>query len=132
MAFVSITRLRLRSPWLVPFLIWRAFWSQRQARAAEGNIATDSRTENGKVFWTRSVWRDEQAMRAFMTSGAHRAAMPKLLDWCDEAAVAHWTQDNNDMPDWETAKVRMRTEGRLSKVRHPSPAHARGETVPEF
>jgi hypothetical protein len=62
-------------------------------------------------------------MRAFMTAGAHRAAMPKLLEWCDEAAVAHWTQDCDQEPAWEEAHRRMRREGRASKVNHPSEAH---------
>jgi heme-degrading monooxygenase HmoA len=75
------------------------------------------------VFWTRSLWTDEAAMKAFMTGGAHRAAMPKLLEWCDEAAIAHWTQESDQEPDWEEAHRRMRGEGRASKVNHPSPAH---------
>jgi hypothetical protein len=33
-------------------------------------------------------------MRAYMTSGVHLKAMPKLLDWCGEASVVHWTQDD--------------------------------------
>jgi hypothetical protein len=31
-------------------------------------------------------------MRAFMLSGAHQRAMPKLFNWCDEASVVHWNQ----------------------------------------
>jgi len=49
--------------------------------------------------------------------------MPKLLDWCDEASVDHWTQDIPVAPDWLEADRRMRTEGRPSKVRNPSPSH---------
>ncbi len=58
-----------------------------------------------------------------MTSGAHLRAMPKLLNWCDEASVVHWTQDNLIVPDWAEADRRMRKEGRPSKVRNPSPSH---------
>jgi hypothetical protein len=32
-------------------------------------------------------------MRAFMFTPAHRSVMPKLLQWCDEAAVIHWLQE---------------------------------------
>jgi hypothetical protein len=59
-------------------------------------------------------------MRDFMTSGAHRRAMPKLLDWCDEASIGHWHQETSDLPDWEEAHRRMVIDGRTSKVRHPS------------
>jgi hypothetical protein len=64
-------------------------------------------------------------MRNFMTSGAHRNVMPKLLDWCDEASVAHWHQTEQDFPSWEEVAHRMRVEGRASKVHHPSLTHER-------
>jgi len=72
------------------------------------------------VFWTVTAWEDEAAMRAFMMSGAHRRAMPKLLDWCDEAAVAHWTQETAPLPDLAEAYRRIVAEGRSSKVHYPS------------
>ncbi|HLI20558.1 MAG TPA: hypothetical protein VKV32_05545, partial [Stellaceae bacterium] len=72
----------------------------------------------------------EPSMRSFMTTGAHRLVMPKILDWCDEASVVHWPQDGDNLPDWAIAEARMRTEGRTSRVRNPSPAHQRGEALP--
>ena len=123
MPFVSITRLRVRSWRYLPAFFVAAFRSASQARRAEGNLAFNVLRDAGDTFWTRSVWTDEATMRAFMTAGAHRAAMPKLLEWCDEAAVAHWTQDCDQEPAWEEAHRRMRREGRASKVNHPSEAH---------
>jgi hypothetical protein len=35
-----------------------------------------------------TVWLNRDAMAEFRRSGPHLKAMPKLLDWCDEAAVA--------------------------------------------
>ena len=66
-------------------------------------------------------------MKSFMLSGAHRQVMPRLLNWCDEAALIHWTQDTEQMPDWYEAHRRLQQEGRRSKVRYPSPAHERYE-----
>ena len=102
----------------------------RQARATPGCLFADVRREAKLVFWTRTLWRDEDAMRGFMTSGAHRVVMPKILDWCDEAALALWPQDGAAPPDWPTAEMKVRSEGRTSRVRYPSPAHQRGETGP--
>ncbi len=34
-------------------------------------------------------------MRQFMISGAHKTAMTFLLEWCDEASVAHWDRPEN-------------------------------------
>lgn len=61
-------------------------------------------------------------MRTFMMGGAHRQAMPKLLDWCNEAALVHWEQDSAQLPAWDEGHRRLIAEGRRSKVRHPTPA----------
>ena len=130
MPFVSVTRLRLRSWRYLPGLIWYALRSYRQAKAAPGNLSASTLREAGITFWTCTVWRDEGSMRAFMVSGAHRWAMPKLVGWCDEAAIAHWQQDHAAPPTWLEAHRRVQQEGRRSKVRHPSAAHERFEIVP--
>jgi hypothetical protein len=59
-------------------------------------------------------------MNAYRTGGAHRNAMPKLLNWCDEAAVVHWTQESSEVPFWHEAQQHMAKEGKPSKVNHPS------------
>ena len=69
-------------------------------------------------------------MHAFMRSGSHGAVMPKLQDWCDEASLVDWEGDA--LPEWDQAEAQLRSTGRLSRVRHPSPAQARGETLPAW
>jgi hypothetical protein len=64
-------------------------------------------------------------MKAFMVSGAHRPIMRRLLEWCDEASVAHWTEDSAEKPTWEEVHRRMQRDGRLSSVNYPSEAHRR-------
>jgi hypothetical protein len=49
--------------------------------------------------------------------------MRKLLDWCDEAALVHWTQPDAELPSWKEAHRRLELEGRASKVNYPSTAH---------
>jgi hypothetical protein len=83
--------------------------------------------EARNTFWTRSLWTDEAAMKNFMVSGVHRTIMPHLLEWCDEASVAHWTQDSAQQPTWEEVYQRMQRDGRISKVNHLSEAHRRFE-----
>jgi hypothetical protein len=128
MAQVSVTRLRLRSNWfLLPF----AFYSVRshtQATRADGCFAAVVRRHKG-AFWTLSVWRDAAATKAFMLAGVHRAAMPNLRHWCDEASRAHWSQDGDGLPRWSEAEARLKAEGQTSFVDHPSPAHAAGLTL---
>jgi hypothetical protein len=69
-------------------------------------------------------------MRAFMLAPAHRRVMPKLLQWCDEAAVTHWLQDSPEPPLWQEVHRRLQQEGRTSKVDHPSAAQLRFEIPP--
>jgi hypothetical protein len=80
--------------------------------------------EGNNTFWTITAWDDAETMNTFRTSGAHLAAMPKLLGWCDEASVVHWNQDTAQLPTWLEAHRRMVSEGRLSKVNRPSPAQS--------
>jgi len=73
------------------------------------------------VFWTRTVWENIDAMKAFRDSGAHRSSMPKLVEWCDEASVVQW--EGEPERDWDEIYARLVRDGRLSRVRKPTPAH---------
>jgi len=128
MIFVSVTRLRLRSAWHLLPLAWRTIRVNKQIKAADGCFKSDVRGGPDKIFWTKSIWRDEASMRAFMSSGAHLKAMPKLKYWCDEASAAHWSQESPDI-SWIEAEGGMAQYGWTSKVLHPSPAHAAGSPL---
>jgi hypothetical protein len=123
MAFISITRLRIRSIVYLPRFVWHALKSQRQAERTPGFVGGRLMRESGNIFWTMTAWEDDAAMSAFRVHGAHASVMPSLLDWCDEASVAHWTQETRELPSWQDAHERLIKEGRPSKVKHPSPAH---------
>jgi hypothetical protein len=56
--------------------------------------------------------------------------MPKLLQWCDKAAVTHWLQDTSEPPSWREVHRRLQQEGRLSRVAHPSVGQLRFEFLP--
>jgi len=94
-----------------------------QARKAPGNLGTEVFNDAKLAFWTKSAWKDEASMRAYMLAGAHRKAMPTLMDMCDEAATVHWEQDSATLPSWAEGHRRMVESGRSSKVRNPSPDH---------
>jgi hypothetical protein len=124
MVFVSVTRLRIRSWFYMPQVFWHAMRSLRQSENATGLIAGRVMREARNAFWTVTLWEGGAAMETFRIRGAHMAAMPKLLDWCDEAALVHWTQESRELPSWQEAYERMIKEGRPSKVRRPSLAHS--------
>ncbi len=127
MPVISITRLRVRSWRFMPAFAFYAIQTRQQSTRAPGNLGVDLFREPGNIFWTATAWESEAAIKQYMISGAHGKVMPKLMHWCDEASVARWSQDSTTLPSWPEAHRRMQTEGRRSKVRHPSAAHERFE-----
>ena len=129
MAFNSITRLRLRSVFTLPAFLGDARASAEQAGRSAGFISGAILLEGRMVSWTRTAWESEEAMKAYRDSDVHRAVMPKLIDWCDEASVAHWVGE--PVSDWDEIYRRMSAEGRLSRVRHPTEAHTAKRFAPQ-
>jgi hypothetical protein len=132
MPLISVTRLRVRSLGYLLQFIWEALKSARQAEHSSGFLGGRLLRNAKNAFWTLTAWKDETAMNAYRTGGAHRGVMPKLLIWCDEAAVVHWNQESSEIPSWQEAHQHMLKEGKQSKVNYPSPAQAANHIpVPE-
>ena len=123
MPVISITRLRVRSWVYLPAFFTRVMRVAMQARGAQGNLAVRILADKRRTFWTSTLWESESTMRAFMLATPHGPTMRKLLEWCDEASLIHWTQPGVDLPAWPEAHRRLIAEGRRSKVNHPSAAH---------
>lgn len=124
MALISVTRLRVRSFWFLPSFLVYALRSAGQARSAEGNLAVKLLKDAHNTWWTSTSWDSEGSMRKFMLAQPHGAAMRRLLEWCSEAALVHWNQPDATLPGWIEAHRRMQSEGRTSKVNHPTAAHS--------
>ncbi len=127
---VSITRLRVRSIWFLPLFALHAMRSATQAMKSEGIVDFDTRVENPLTHWTKTVWKDEPAMKSFRNSGAHQLAMRLLSEVCSEASYTRWQQEPPDVPSWEEAHKAMLKQGNLSKLKKPSAFHLEGRTAP--
>ena len=123
MPFVSVTRLRIRAARFLPSFAIHTFRSLRQVQKATGFKGGSLLIDRSWTFWTMTIWDSHDSMRQFMNNGQHRTAMPHLLNWCDEASVAHWDQPQDSLPAWNEADERMRKSGRASKVKSPSSRH---------
>jgi heme-degrading monooxygenase HmoA len=123
MSVISITRLKVRSWSYYPAFLFQTYRTARQAASADGNLAMKLLRDRRNTFWTCTSWASESAMKAFMHAKPHGPVMRSLLEWCDEAALVHWTQEAADLPSWVEAHRRIEQEGRPSKVNHPSPTH---------
>jgi len=109
----------------LPLFAWHALRSNRQVQRAQGFLHGGLLPDRERTYWTMTAWESQEAMRQYMLNGDHKRAMPHLMEWCDEASVAHWEQEDAALPSWEEADRRMRASGRASKVRHPSDEQAR-------
>jgi hypothetical protein len=103
MPFVSITWLRVRRWRYVPQFLVQSIRAARQAKRSAGSISVSVLRDADRAFWTRTVWRDAAAMRAFMRSGVHCRTMARLPEWCDEAALVRWVQEASEQPSWAEA-----------------------------
>lgn len=127
MALVAITRLRLRSYRFLPAFLWNSLKTSTQAERSRGFIGGVLSADPFRLtYWTVTVWENEAVMRAFRASGQHQRIMSRLADWCDEASVAHWEQEDNTLPPADEVLRRMVSGGRASRLTHPSPDHAAG------
>ncbi len=131
MAFISVTRLRIRSFRYLPLFALYATRTRAQVRVAAGFRRGVLLQDGLWTFWTVTAWDDAASMRAYMTDGAHRRAMPRLMRWCDEASVAHWKQPGGALPLAPEFERRMRSEGRPSRVLHPSTRHQTLDFAPQ-
>lgn len=132
MALISVTRLRVRSWGYLLQFVREALKSARQAEQSSGFLGGRLLRNRENAFWTLTAWEDEKPMNTYRTGGPHRHVMPKLLIWCDEAAVVHWNQESSELPSWQMAHQHMLKEGKLSKVNYPSAAQVANHIpVPE-
>ena len=130
MPFVSVTRLRVKSIFfLIPFMRANEA-SVKEIKVSKGLLKGKELIDKKLTFWTVTIWENEESMKKFRGSIAHRNAMQQLPIWCNEASYHHWTQEDNEFPSWDTISKKLFSEGRLSKVRNPSNAQIENRFPP--
>jgi hypothetical protein len=130
MAVVSVTRLRLRSFRFLPQFLWANFLVKRQIVKAPGLRRARLFVDARLTFWTMTAWNDAASMRSFRDSGAHKRAMPRLVNWCSESTSVHWDQESDELPGWKHAYDRLVHDGRVIHVKAPS-VHQKARNFPE-
>ena len=122
MPFVSVTRLRVKSLFfLIPFMGANEA-SVKEIKVSKGLLKGKELIDKKLTFWTVTIWENEESMKKFRGSIAHRNAMQQLPVWCNEASYHHWIQEDYELPSWDAISKKLFSEGRLSKVRNPSKA----------
>jgi uncharacterized protein DUF3291 len=93
---------------------------RRSVENAPGFLKGKLLIDGNRAFWTMSMWKDIESMRAFRDSKVHTAVMPKTARWCDEASVVHWETEADELPDWQEAYRRMSEAGKPSPLKFRS------------
>jgi len=97
--YVSVTGLRLKTWFHAMSFWWHAMPSFNQAKAADGNILTDTRTVRG-VHHTLSVWTSETAMKRYLYRGAHRKAIKAFPSIATGTTCGYHA---DEIPSWQEA-----------------------------
>jgi hypothetical protein len=120
MYFISVTRLRIRSVIYLPGFLLANEASIRSIKKVSGFISGAELLDKRLTFWTATVWESDAAMKYFRNNEPHKTAMRKLPNWCSEGAYVHWMQEGPLIPDWDFIYKKLMTEGKLTKIKHPS------------
>jgi heme-degrading monooxygenase HmoA len=120
---IVVTRLRLRDPALFDEFFASAVAATEQAQNSDGSLGADVLAEANNTYWTRTAWRERDAMHAFVGSEPHLSIMSRLGEWCDEATFVDWEQDGADLPDWQVGYGRLVADGQVARLTKPSAAH---------
>jgi quinol monooxygenase YgiN len=82
---------------------------QVQLQTSEG-LAAYTGAQDVNCGWVRTlgIWRSEEAMYKFVTSGAHLAAMSETAAISYTGKATHWKVDASALPPtWEDAEARL-------------------------
>ena len=106
--YVSITGLRLKRFWHVARFYRHAIPSFRAARQTPGNLRAEVKSVGG-VRHTLTVWENKAAMRAFLVTKPHLAAMRAFPDIASGKTYGFETEN---VPDWDEALRLWHAHGR--------------------
>ncbi|MEP2025676.1 MAG: hypothetical protein ABJH98_04220 [Reichenbachiella sp.] len=110
--YVSITRLKLKSIWLLPRFARQSNKAAQQAKAAPGNLKVKLSNRWFRYFYTITHWNSKQAMQQFMINGDHKEAMQHWNKYASEVKAHGYETDQP--PNWKDARLIMENEGRTT------------------
>lgn len=102
MPILAITRLRLRTVWLLPRFLQRNAAILRQAAVSPGFLRGAVLPEPTLVFWTTTLWESPDALRGYVLGEPHRAAMSMLAGFASESRTVQLPHAGA-LPAWPDA-----------------------------
>lgn len=108
-----VTRFRLRSPWLLPFALWRFHKLGRAAAQAPGYLGGVVALASPSIIVNVSRWTSWEEMRRWTGCDEHVHAVRKMYRW----ASAAWSAES-DRP----VVSRSASNWLIASGRHVSPS----------
>lgn len=110
--YVSITRLKLKSIWLLPKFARQSNLVAQQAKESPGNLKVKLSNRWFRYFYTLTHWNSKETMQQFMIHGAHKTAMQQWSDYASE--VKAYGFETNEPPKWKEARLIIENQGRIT------------------
>lgn len=104
-----ITLIELKSPFKFFGLAKNALSIMQQMKTV--NYKAFKKTGFWTTHYTMSLWENKADMQAFARSGAHLASMKKSAELANK--IITLTLETDTLPDWKTAKIRLKNEGKV-------------------
>lgn len=106
---VSITYIELKSPLHFFKLSFFALHISNQLKFS--NCIEFKKKGFWTIYYTMTLWKNEEDMKAFAYSGAHMDAVKKSKLIAKEIQTI--TIDGNDLPNWKEAQILLKSKGKL-------------------
>jgi len=130
MNVLAITRLRIRSIWLLPIFLYASKQCIKQAKNSPGLIAGKTILDQKLTFWTVSIWQDPTMIDSYNHSGAHAKYRQALSRWTSEARIGHLDTNETELPENEELVVILQRSGKAFRVDKPTTDHLAGTIRP--
>jgi hypothetical protein len=104
-----ITLIELKSPLKFFGLAKNALNIMQQMKSL--NYKAFKKTGFWTTHYTMSLWENKADMQAFARSGAHLESMKKSAELAHK--IMTLTIETEALPDWSTAKTRLKNEGKV-------------------
>lgn len=108
--FITLTSIRLRSPWGYFRLSWHGLRITLQMKRLPGFVRMRN-TGWGTLHYTASAWRTEQDLKQFARAGAHLAAMKQTRRLATELRT--YTYEADALPGWDEARRLLLEKGQV-------------------
>lgn len=123
MAYLSMTRLKLKSPaYLIPFCIQNE-QIVRQIKISPGFLKGKELATPNLSMWTATLWDSSENVRAFYLRGSHKEAMRNISVWSSKAVTGHQEGDFSELPSWEDIRLQLLKAGNFTNLQNGSSDH---------